>query len=70
LERLNKYKKIQKREILNEFTGKSKNKPAVQKICSDEVEYTDSTQKADIFIKFFVASANKYQIQKSLLQQT
>jgi Reverse transcriptase (RNA-dependent DNA polymerase) len=55
IERLNKCKKNSKKtwEILNEFTGKSKNKPTVQKICSDGVEYTDSKQKANVFNKFF-----------------
>jgi hypothetical protein len=46
-------------EILNEITGKSKNKESIQKICSGGNEYTDSLSKANVFNKFFSGVGEK-----------
>jgi hypothetical protein len=46
-------------EILNELTGKQKNNVTIQKICSEGVEYTNSTDKANAFNKFFCGIGEK-----------
>jgi hypothetical protein len=46
-------------EILNEITGKQKNNVYIQKICSEGVEYTNSTDKANAFNKFFCGIGEK-----------
>jgi hypothetical protein len=56
---INKKNKKKTREILNEITGKQKNNVTIQKICSEGVEYTNSTDKANAFNKFFCGIGEK-----------
>jgi hypothetical protein len=46
-------------EILNDLTGKSKKNVSVQKICSEGREYVDSSEKANVFNKFFCGVGQK-----------
>jgi capsular polysaccharide biosynthesis protein len=51
-------------DILNEITGKSKSNSSIQCIRSEGVEYSNSSDKANIFNKFFrVVLAKKFQTQ-------
>jgi hypothetical protein len=50
-------------EILNDLTGKSKKNVSVQKICSEGREYVDSSEKANVFNKFFCGVGQKSRIQ-------
>jgi hypothetical protein len=54
-EKLEQNKKNPKKtwEILNEITGKSKSNTTIQNIRSEGVEYSNSSDKANIFNKFF-----------------